>query len=126
MQGSFSACCSNACARLLRKVWRALTAFLAITCFRPLRAKEVAGVASYATWRQCRSSRDVCRVDPQRNLLFVAGSLPGPQGCWVYVRDAKRKRASELQIVPFPTYVGEAGEPTQAKPKKNKYDEYKA
>ena len=68
-----------------------------------------------------------CRVDPQRNLLFVAGSLPGPQGCYLYVRDAMRKRAKESPVLPFPTFVGsvEGVEAKQAVPKKNKYDEYK-
>jgi large subunit ribosomal protein L3 len=65
-----------------------------------------------------------CRVDPKRNLLFVKGSLPGPQGCFVYVKDAHRKRSEELQALPFPAYLGDPGDAQQARPKKNAYDMY--
>lgn len=67
-----------------------------------------------------------CRVDAARNLLFVSGSLPGPQGCFVAVRDARRKRQKELAQLPFPTFLGDPSqqEPMQATPKKNKYDDY--
>lgn len=67
-----------------------------------------------------------CRVDPVRNLLWIEGSLPGPQGSWVMVRDARRKRKAELPQLPFPTVIGDPGEATQATPRKNYYDRYKA
>lgn len=61
-----------------------------------------------------------------RNLLWVEGSLPGPQGGWVMVRDSRRKRKAELQKLPFPTVIDDPGEATQAAPRKNYYDRYKA
>ena len=69
----------------------------------------------------------LCRVDPTRNLLYVTGSVPGPQGCFMMVRDARRCRAAELASLPFPTCLSPREEMPvmQAKPKKNKYDEYK-
>lgn len=67
-----------------------------------------------------------CRVDPVRNLIWVQGTLQGPQGSWVTVRDARRKRKTELEQLPFPTVIGDPGEPKQATPKENFYDRYKA
>lgn len=50
------------------------------------------------------------QVDPARNLLFVRGQVPGPQGSFVYVRDAFRWKWAERQAaqLPFPTFLGEA------------------
>ena len=42
------------------------------------------------------------------------------------VRDARRKRKTELQQLPFPTVIGDPGEATQATPRKNFYDRYKS
>lgn len=52
----------------------------------------------------------VYKVDPARNLLFVRGQVPGPQGSFVYVRDAFRWKWAERQAaqLPFPTFLGEA------------------
>lgn len=53
--------------------------------------------------------------------------MPGQQGCFMHVSDAVRRRKQELTSLPFPTFVGstEGLEATQARPKKNMYDEYK-
>jgi hypothetical protein len=50
------------------------------------------------------------QVDPARNLLFVRGQVPGPQGSFVYIRDAFRWQWAERQAaaLPFPTFIGEA------------------
>lgn len=47
------------------------------------------------------------QVDPQRNLLYVRGQVPGPAGSFVLVRDAFRWRWTERQAVglPFPTHI---------------------
>lgn len=49
------------------------------------------------------------QVDPERNLLYVRGQVPGPQGSFVMVRDAFRWRWPERQAagLPFPTHIGE-------------------
>jgi ribosomal protein L3 len=69
----------------------------------------------------------VCRVIPERGLLYVKGSLPGPQGCFLYVADALRRRKQELASLPFPTFIGSTDgvEATQAQPKKNLYEIYR-
>lgn len=67
----------------------------------------------------------LCRVDPVRNLMWIKGSLHGPQGGFVMVRDARRKRSDELDKLPFPTRIGDPGEPQQATPKRNEYDTFK-
>eukprot|EP00892_Ulva_mutabilis_P010249 jgi/Ulvmu1/7597/UM038_0020.1 len=67
----------------------------------------------------------VYRVDPERNLIWVQGSIHGPEGGFVMVRDARRKRTAEVDQLPFPTKIGQPGEPQQATPKKNAYDTFK-
>lgn len=64
-------------------------------------------------------------MDPQRNLLWIKGSLQGPAGAFVYVRDSRRKALEQYPNLPFPTWLGDLPEPTQAKPVVNKYDAYK-
>jgi large subunit ribosomal protein L3 len=55
-------------------------------------------------------------VDPSRNLVYVRGAVPGPQGSFVLLRDAFRWRWPERQAcnLPFPTHLGEAPPPTVA------------
>lgn len=43
-------------------------------------------------------------MDPQRNLLFVRGQVPGRAGSFVEVKDAIR--APITPESPFPTFVG--------------------
>lgn len=45
----------------------------------------------------------VWRVDPERNLLWVRGQVPGHAGNFVLVRDAVRKR---VEAAPVPTALG--------------------
>jgi hypothetical protein len=51
----------------------------------------------------------VLQVDPERNLLFVRGQVPGPQGSFVLVRDAFRWKWMQRQAaeLPFPTHIRE-------------------
>jgi len=64
-------------------------------------------------------------VDPQRSLIWVKGSVHGPQGAFVQVVDARRKQGEQRSEYPFPTQIGTLPEPTQATPRKNLYDAYK-
>ncbi|SPQ98766.1 Large ribosomal subunit protein uL3c [Plasmodiophora brassicae] len=60
----------------------------------------------------------ILRIDPERNLIYVRGSIPGRKGNWVTIRDAVR-RPKQLAGLPIPTNAPEsltAGEtfaPTQ-------------
>lgn len=49
------------------------------------------------------------QVDPERNLLFVRGQVPGPAGSFVLVKDAFRWKWAERQAaeLPFPTHIGD-------------------
>ncbi len=46
-------------------------------------------------------------MDPVRNLVYVRGQVPGPQGSFLYLKDAQRM-PYEKPNLPFPTYVGPA------------------
>lgn len=50
----------------------------------------------------------ILQVDPERNLLYVRGQVPGPQGSFVLVRDAFRWKWAQRQAaeLPFPTHMG--------------------
>mmetsp|Transcript_2083 Transcript_2083/g.3805 ORF Transcript_2083/g.3805 Transcript_2083/m.3805 type:complete len:354 (-) Transcript_2083:56-1117(-) len=48
------------------------------------------------------------KIDIDRNLLFLKGSLPGNRGTWVQIRDAVRKPWIEQHPPPFPTFDAEA------------------
>jgi len=48
----------------------------------------------------------VVRIDPEKNLIFVAGHVPGAAGNWVRVVDARFNRKNMLDkgpLPPFPT-----------------------
>jgi len=54
----------------------------------------------------------IYKVDPQRNLLYVRGMVPGHRGNFVYVKDAYAYRAGKRKhptnaLRPFPTFIGE-------------------
>ena len=57
------------------------------------------------------------QVDPERNLLYVRGQVPGPQGSFVLVRDAFRWKwaARQAAELPFPTHIGAPPPVTVAK-----------
>lgn len=61
------------------------------------------------------------KVDPQRNLLYIKGQVPGHRGNFVLVRDAIRKSQTNL---PFPTYIGEMQPPSTADPLMDPYHLY--
>ena len=54
------------------------------------------------------------QVDPERNLLYVKGSVPGHKGNFVLVRDAVYKTADQQPERPLPTYLGPLQSPTVA------------
>jgi hypothetical protein len=67
----------------------------------------------------------VPQVDPERNLLYVRGQVPGPQGSFVLVRDAFRWKWPQRQAaeLPFPTHIGDL--PPMAVSKRDGIDPYR-
>mmetsp|Transcript_11558 Transcript_11558/g.42279 ORF Transcript_11558/g.42279 Transcript_11558/m.42279 type:complete len:90 (+) Transcript_11558:62-331(+) len=47
------------------------------------------------------------RIDPEHNLLFVKGHVPGNTGGFVYVSDAIREERARIFERPFPTYMSD-------------------
>lgn len=45
------------------------------------------------------------QVDPERNLLYVRGQVPGHKGNFVLVKDAVKKTFAEQPERPFPTFL---------------------
>ena len=48
-------------------------------------------------------------MDPQRNLLYVRGQVPGPAGEFVFLRDAI-SIPQDVKVswgLPFPTFLGD-------------------
>ena len=52
----------------------------------------------------------VWRVDPQRNLLYLRGHVPGHKGNFVLVRDSAKKTFDQQPLRPVPTLLGEQPE----------------
>ena len=48
----------------------------------------------------------VWRVDPERNLLWVRGQVPGHMGNFVLVRDSAKKTLEQQPPRPVPTFLG--------------------
>lgn len=46
----------------------------------------------------------VYQIDPDRDLVFVEGHVPGKRGSMVRVKDAVKKLNQQFQL-PYPTYV---------------------
>eukprot|EP01024_Parvocaulis_polyphysoides_P049334 TRINITY_DN4770_c0_g1_i2.p2 TRINITY_DN4770_c0_g1~~TRINITY_DN4770_c0_g1_i2.p2 ORF type:complete len:227 (-),score=29.94 TRINITY_DN4770_c0_g1_i2:222-848(-) len=64
----------------------------------------------------------VYRVDPQRNLMWVKGCVPGNKGGWIYIRDSWFKPWETRRTLPFPTYIGDELPPaTTAVTERNPY-----
>ncbi|BAA92206.1 putative ribosomal protein L3 [Oryza sativa Japonica Group] len=51
----------------------------------------------------------VYQIDPARNLLYLKGQVPGPQGSFVFVKDSIYKKP-DIAKLPFPTYFSQEGE----------------
>lgn len=47
----------------------------------------------------------IMKIDPQKQLLFVKGQIPGASGSSVYLRDAQKKPFNSENPPPFPTFV---------------------
>ena len=54
---------------------------------RVFKGKRMSG--HYGAERNTTKNLEILRIDPERNLLFVRGSIPGPKGGFVQVRTAK-------------------------------------
>lgn len=50
----------------------------------------------------------ILRIDPQKDLLYVKGHVPGNRGAFVYVKDCL-KRPEYPSSPPFPSFVPEEG-----------------
>jgi len=47
----------------------------------------------------------VYKLDYDRNLLFVIGSIPGNNKSLVLIKDSIRKHESQFKSLPYPTYI---------------------
>jgi len=47
----------------------------------------------------------VFKIDYDRNLLFVVGSIPGNKKSLVLIKDAYRKQESQFKMLLFPTFI---------------------
>lgn len=54
-------------------------------------------------------SLQVYKVEPKRDLLFVLGSVPGPTGSWLTIRDGLKKPFTKAAPPPFPTFIPKPG-----------------
>ena len=48
--------------------------------------------------------------DPQENLIYVGGPIPGPKGCFIRLRDSIKKKQltkcfPKQSTIPYPTYL---------------------
>ncbi|KDO20448.1 hypothetical protein SPRG_14320 [Saprolegnia parasitica CBS 223.65] len=55
--------------------------------------------------RVTRDNLWVFKVDPERNLLYVKGTVPGAPGGIVRVTDARKKKFTDDALPPFPTFI---------------------
>ncbi|KAF3341490.1 50S ribosomal protein L3-2 [Carex littledalei] len=51
----------------------------------------------------------VYKIEPARNLMWVKGQVPGPEGSFVFIRDAHYKKP-DRSLLPFPTFFIPEGE----------------
>ena len=54
----------------------------------------------------CLSAGPCAQVDPERNLLYVRGGVPGHKGNFVCVRDAALVPFKKQPQRPLPTWLG--------------------
>lgn len=75
-----------------------------------VKGKKMPGNMGNASCTQQRLQ--VYRVDPERNLVYVLGSLPGAAGSVVRLTDSKKQVVPHgLPLPPFPTFAPREGEP---------------
>ncbi|CAK9211834.1 unnamed protein product [Sphagnum troendelagicum] len=53
----------------------------------------------------------IYKIEPERDLLWVRGQVPGHKGNFVYIKDAFYKKP-DLSVLPFPTYFASADDDT--------------
>jgi large subunit ribosomal protein L3 len=75
---------------------------------RVFKNKKMAGRMGYTN--HTTQNLVVYKVDPMKNLLFLKGAVPGPQGRYITIRDAVKKPFTAKQPPPFPTYISKPGE----------------
>lgn len=51
----------------------------------------------------------VYKIDPQRNIMWVKGQVPGPTGSFVFLKDAVYEKP-DISTLPFPTHFPKEGE----------------
>lgn len=51
----------------------------------------------------------VYKIDYDRNLIYIVGSVPGNNKSLVFIRDAVKKHELQFNILPFPTFLEEKG-----------------
>lgn len=47
----------------------------------------------------------VYKIDAEKNLIYVAGSIPGRVGGFLKIRDAYKKKRHNFPLLNFPTFV---------------------
>lgn len=47
----------------------------------------------------------VFKIDHNKSLLYLKGSVPGPIHELIEIKDAIKKRNTQYKILPFPTYI---------------------
>ena len=63
----------------------------------PGRAVRLGKKMSGHMGHECRTTEriKILKIDPEANLLVVRGSIPGPNGAYVWVRNARKVRAAK-------------------------------
>ncbi|MFN7173219.1 MAG: 50S ribosomal protein L3 [Thermaurantiacus tibetensis] len=62
--------------------------------------------------RRTQQNLEIVMTDPERDLLFVRGSVPGAKGSWLLVRDAVK--APRPEGAPYPAGLKAAAAPAEA------------
>ncbi|KAJ4757271.1 50S ribosomal protein L3 [Rhynchospora pubera] len=55
----------------------------------------------------------IYKIEPARNLMWVKGQVPGPEGSFVFIKDACYKKPDK-SLLPFPTFFIPDGEETES------------
>ena len=47
----------------------------------------------------------IAKIDPERNVLFLRGSVPGKPGTFIRIHDGRSNKFNSDYHPPFPTYI---------------------
>ena len=50
------------------------------------------------------------KVDADRQLVYLKGSIPGKPGSVVYVRDAIKRAVKNEELINYPTFIATQGQ----------------